>query len=74
MFILVGCAFLLCMGKEEHLLQQGGICISAVMTTMKVILLGLWKKDSAQEITMQIAHGCGLGMAFLNRGTYARLS
>lgn len=52
----------------------GGICISAAMTTKKCILPGLWKKESAQEITMQIAYGCGLGTAFLSREMNATLS
>lgn len=60
--------------KEECLLQQGGICISAGMTKTKRISTGLWKKESAQEMTVRIAYGCGLGMAFLNREVKATLS
>lgn len=74
MFILVWCSFLLCMGKEECLLQQRGICISAAMTNPGCISPICWKKDSAQEITVQITNGCGLSMVFLNREENTALS
>lgn len=73
MFIAFLYVFLLCTGKE-CLLQLRGICISAVMTKPKCILPACWKKDSAQETTVQIANGCGLSVVFLNREKNATLS
>jgi len=62
------------MGKEECLLQHRGIRISAAMTKPGCISPICWKKYSAQEITVQIANGCGLNMVFLNREENAALS